>query len=169
MRSALLNKGDVLLLKNGMKVYATAKQKIICNYPIVGDKVAEYDVIIGHKYKNETDVTCTINSILRDTVDIFLKNKVYIDDEDEDLYFLIINKIPKQIQEEFLIDQGEFIVLESEYVFDSEQRLIGSKATCKKMNLGGYDKEGVKVWFFTSGNFGCLIEDLEPVRNINIL
>jgi hypothetical protein len=158
-----LKEGDVIHLKNGMRVYTQVPEKFVYDNHKMSKKTTSHDVVIGKMLKNDTNVSDDMKSLAKDIVDKF-SFRLGHNLSTADALAFIQSKVKLPKSDIFVLDEGEFIVVKTSFegggtgMGAHDVYPDGHRVFCKKLKDGKYDDKGIEVNFYQSGCFSAVIE-----------
>jgi hypothetical protein len=165
--------GDVIVLKDGMKVYTDIPQMFVYSNRMLDKTITNSDVVIGKIYQNDLDIKPMIKNIAERIKDAFGSEGVDLNISDA---IGFVNNIIKQPNAEtFILKGGEFVVFHTSIeeggigMGPHDVYPNGYKVYCKPLVNGLIDVGGPVVSFYQTGCFTAMIENIEPINNINFI
>jgi hypothetical protein len=168
----LLKEGDVILLKNGNVVYTKIPEMFVYSNRKTSKKPVSDIVVIGMKYCNDTDITGNIMNVASGVVERFGYEGISLSMEDATKF--VMSKIKQPKEEEFIIDEGEFVVVKTEYggggtgMGDRDVYPNGHRVYCRRLKEGKFDENGTEISFYQTGCFTAMITDIKPIRKLKL-
>jgi hypothetical protein len=172
-----LQKGDVIYLEKGQGVYVNIPQRFVYYNSILSDEITSTKIIIGDILSNkiededfEKELNYLINSIIGD----FESRFGYTINRKKVEQFVIDNINYKIEQYDTSIFIGEYIVVSAYEESSSSGHGRGDdysggwRVECKKLNNDKYDSNGLEIYFFQSGCYTAMIENIEPIRKMKM-
>jgi hypothetical protein len=175
MKNNFLKEGDVITLKNGIKVYAPIAKMFIYSNSL-SEELSIDEVIIGDTYTNKKGKNNFFGSnnfikdIVKDVVRKCESNGLII--EPEKVSNFIKRNTSKPDLKTFVLEGGEFVVIKTRLEGGGtghghyDVYPDGYKVYCKKLKDGKFDKDGTEVSFYQSGSFTAMIENIAPIRKM---
>lgn len=170
MKNDLLEVGDVIDLKKGMKVYADIPEKFVYSNKLLSKEFTECDVQIGEVYTCLPNVSKVAASITKDILERFEQEGVKLNKTKASGF--VKSNLKEAKSDSFTLKGGEFLVLKTELTGGSRDMARGDVypdghyITCQRLKNGKYDEKGTVVSFYQSGSFTAMIEYIEPVRSL---
>jgi hypothetical protein len=177
MKSDFLKEGDVINIENGMKVYTQIADMFIYQNSL-SDKLSSHDVIVGATYTNEKSENHLFNSknFMKDIIEEIVRkcenNGLTI--EPKKVFDFIKQNAVKPDLKTFILEGGEFVVIKTSYEgggtghgqYDVYPN--GHCVYCKKLKGGKFDINGIEINFYQSGCFTAMIENITPIRKMQM-
>jgi hypothetical protein len=173
MKNKLLVEGDVVFIKNGMRVYAEIPEKFVYGNKKLSKELTINEVTIGRSMGNDTDLNEDRDDLITDIVDAFDFRLGFKLKKSDALEFIVL-KTKSAKPENFILEEGEFVVTKTQYTgggYGMGQNDVypdGHHVTCKKLKDGLYDPKGIEVTFYQSGSFTAMIEP-EKIKAIRTM
>lgn len=172
MEDKLLEKGDVITLKKGMKVYTKIPEMFVYSNRLTSEKLTSHIVTIGITYTNKTNISDSLKKVANGIVERF--NWEGFDISFEDALCFVGNtlgfkkdfKIPES--KPFKITEGDFVVIDTSFESHGLNYPGGYRVFCKKLKDGKFDKNGLEVNFYQTGSFTAMITDIKPINKMEI-
>ncbi|MDO4282726.1 MAG: hypothetical protein Q4D02_03740 [Clostridia bacterium] len=171
----LLQRGNIIKIKKGMKVYANIPEKFVfSNRPLSGElhcKTVEVGKIykISKEFKEEY-----VTGVKKDEVERLRERNFNV--TEEQIENLLKQTAPSLESEEYdaSILEGEYIVVKTENsdggtgMRSHDIYSDGWRVFAKKMKDGKIDSEGIEVSFYQTGAFTAMIppETIEIIGDI---
>lgn len=165
MKKDFLTTGDVITIKNGMKVYTKIPEMFVYSNRPTSEKLTSSDVIVGKTYSTKGDITDSIENVAKGVVERFSWEGFEI--TFEDALDFVKSKAGEAKNKSFKIEEGDFIVVDTSFEGGGtghgphDVYPDGHRVYCKKLKNGKYDKNGVEVNFYQSGYFTAMITDIK--------
>ena len=173
MSHKLLKVGDVILLQDGMDVYTEVPSKFIYANRKLSTKSAKSGIVVGATIKTNTDITKEKAEIASDIVLAFKSNLGYEVSLDAVNYFIYSIVASPSATEEFILEAGAFVVLDTKYDCGGgghNDYSDGHHVFCKRLMNGKYDSNGQEVDFYQNGCFTATIrpEEIQPIATMTV-
>ena len=144
----LLQKGDIIRLENGMKVYAEIPENVYIQNKPFSSKMTEQDIEIGKiYYRNEISKEQLINQLMKSINSIIIITKDKVTDLVETLNI------------DFTVKKFDTSIYASEYIVDwVTLKLGGWHVYCTKT-----EDPSMHVHFYQTGLFTASIHSIQPI------
>jgi len=172
-----LKVGDVIELKKGMDVYGHIPRNFNRSSLMTASSITRGYLSVGVVYNRNTNITGSVEDIKSAIKSNFNRSGFNIGDSKID-EFLKDNIVPLK-DEQLLVKEGEYLVIDTRFGGgsgggnyygggggSSDDYPSGHKVYCQALKDGKYDRNGVRVSFYQSGCFTCMITDIKPVRTL---
>jgi hypothetical protein len=162
MKKAVLKEGDVINLKNGMKVYADIPEKFVYVNRKKSNEKTHHEVVVGKVLYNDIDIDRDVDNLAIDVISAF-NFRLGLGLTKAEALRLIKTKISKPREVSFCFEAGEFVIVKTTYdgggvAMFNEEYSNGHHVYCKKLRDGSYDENGVEIDFYQTGSFSAVIE-----------
>lgn len=164
--TVLLQKGDIIRLEKGMRIYADIPESCYFENSWFSDKIFHGDITIGEVYHRQTEVS------KKEVVSSVFKNINYLIPITEEQVSSFVESLNLDFRKKFFdtsFFEGVYEVTRTEYNGGGSQPAMcvrgldtypdGWHVYCRKV-----DAPDVKVDFYQSGCFTAMIEDITPIR-----
>lgn len=171
MKNNLLEKGDVIRIENGMKVYTGIPAMFYYSNRKTSKSPTITDVVVGELYENETNIQPSIEKVAKGIVERFGWEGFEI--SINDARYFVQSMVKKPERETFTFEIGEFVVTRTERTGGgtamwNDVYPDGHKVYCKRLKDGKFDDEGDEISFYQTGAFNAMIRDIEPIRRMEV-
>jgi hypothetical protein len=162
MKKTLLEAGDVIYLKNGMKVYADVPEKFVYANCKKSDKKTHHEVIIGKVITNDTDINEDKADLIKDIIhDFDIRLGVHVTKAEAQA--MVESKVKAPKASKFCLEGGEFLVVKTKLegggtTMFNDVYPDGHHVFCKKLNVDGTYEDSIEVDFYQTGSFTAMIE-----------
>lgn len=148
MEKRLLQKGDVIRLDKGMKVYAKVPEKVLNKYRPFSTEKIRTDVLIGEMYCkpeiSKHDILCEMMNAINSIVEVSDKQ---------------VEDIIDFLNLDFSATVFDSSIYEGEFIVDYIDYNGGWHVNCFKK-----DDPSIQVDFYQTGCFTAMIPDIEPIN-----
>jgi len=172
MSHKILKVGDVILLQDGMDVYTELPSKFIYDNRKLSTKLAKSGIVVGITIKTSIDITKEKTNVASDIVLAFKSNLGYDVSLDTVNYFIDSVVASPSATEEFIVEAGAFVVLDTKYDGggSGDYSFSGHHVFCKRLKDGKYDANGQEVDFYQSGGFTAMIkpDEIQPIATMTV-
>lgn len=163
MKKQLLQKGDLIRLEKGMKVYTMIPEKFCCSNAPFGETLTRKDIVIGKTYRKE--------AVSKDTVVEAVRNRIehVIPTTYEQVRDFVESLGLNYEAEEFdaSIYEGEYVV---DYVSYDGGGTQGTPSGYETYPDGWHvfctkkDNPQIQVNFYQTGCFTAMIPNITPIK-----
>jgi hypothetical protein len=170
----LLQTGDVIEIKKGMKVYAKLLEKFIYAGHYASEKFAQTDIRVGDEKTSSFEIDKVKESLVVKIQEAFGRT----------LSLQVENTAIESFVEPMLLGfktetfdtqvyEGEYVVTKTELSGGgsghNDTFPDGHHVFCQKLNNGLFDKEGLEIHFYQTGSFTVTIkkDEIQPIRKLN--
>ncbi len=162
----LLQKGDIIRLEKGMRIYADIPESCYFENMPFSDKICHTDITIGNVYHRQTEVS---KKELVSSVFNKIKYLIPVTEEQVSGFVESLNLDFSKKSFDTSVFEGEYEVTRAERNGGGSQLAMcgrgldtypdGWHVYCQKVN-----DPDVKVDFYQTGCFTAMIEDITPIR-----
>lgn len=162
----LLQKGDIIRLEKGMRIYADIPESCYFENMPFSDKICHTDITIGNVYHRQTEVS------KKELVSSVFNKIKYLIPVTEEQVSGFVESLNLDFSKKFFdssVFEGKYEVTRAEWNGGGSQPAMcgrvpdtypdGWHVYCKKV-----DDPNVRVDFYQSGCFTAMIEDIAPIR-----
>jgi len=176
---SLLQVGDVIELRQGMKVYSKIPEKFTYENSVLSTATHRRDIEIGLTYhfcSNIHSIDIAKNNLSKDILKCF-RSRLGLTVSETDLLnsinqIISLSSFIPDFNETFKIDRGDFVVIKTTFSGGgcgyrlNDEYPNGHHVYCKKLIDNKYDENGIEVDFYQTGCFTAMIEpkQLELIR-----
>lgn len=175
MKKSLLKEGDVVFLKNGMKVYTMIPERFVYDNAKLSKELTKHEIVVGEEIVNNIKIDKDIKNLANDIVGSFSFRLGYKLSKAEALA-LIVSKIKIEPKPDtFTLEEGEFVVTKTTHdgggtAMFNDVYPDGHHVHCKKLEDGNFDADGIEIDFYQTGSFTAMIEpkEISSIRTMSM-
>lgn len=168
MGQVLLKQGDVIELKEGMRVYGEIPESFVITNRKLSNQLYKTDLTVGKVYTNDTKIDTESKQLAKKVVDVFSTLGSVLDLKVAKEFVDANIKAPKK--RNFSIPTGEYVVIGAQMSGGGMDRFSyvadGHLVTCRRLKDGKFDPKGGMISFYQTGSFTAVISNIAAVRHM---